>query len=268
MVALIAATDCDGTGRRGAHRNSFRKLMSRRWLPAPAAPSESGEHEGRPYLLWQPDSRPPWPAMVIVHGAGSQKENHGDFGRACAAAGWIALAYDQRGHGESNDEMSPEALADVGRMARFLATRAGVDADRVCVRGSSMGGFVAIQGAATSDALAGVIAICPAGERHLLRALRAGTLEMRAGERSRAALEAWLGEHDLRQAVELIHGKPLILIHAGGDEQIPSEWSEELYEHAAEPRKLIIVPGGHHRTAQHDAELQSVALRWLERALA
>lgn len=265
---VIGATDCDVTRHRGADRNSFRKLMSRRWLPAPATPSETGEHEGRPYLLWEPGSPPPWPAMVIVHGAASQKHNHGDFGRACAAAGWIALAYDQRGHGESADQMSPEALADVGRMARFLAARAGVDAERVCVRGSSMGGFVAIHAAAGSDAVAGVAAICPAGEQHLLRGLRAGTLEMRTGERGRIALEAWLGQHDLRHAVELMEAKPLILIHAGGDERIPSEWSEELYEHAAEPRKLIIVPGGHHRTAQHDPELQGVALRWLERALA
>jgi pimeloyl-ACP methyl ester carboxylesterase len=224
-------------------------------------------HEGRPYLLWLPDSPPPWPGMVIVHGAGSRKENHGDFGRACAAASWAAVAYDQRGHGASDDEMGPEALADVGRMARFVAAQEGVDAARVCVRGSSMGGFIAIHGAATSESISGVVAICPAGEEHLLRALRTGELEMRAGPESRAALEAWLGEHDLRDAVELMGPKPLLLIHAEGDERIPSESSRELYAHATEPRKLILLPGGHHRSAQHDAELQGVALRWLERTL-
>jgi alpha-beta hydrolase superfamily lysophospholipase len=206
--------------------------------------------------------------MLIVHGAGSQKENHGDFGRACAAAGWAALAYDQRGHGESEEEMSPEAFADVARMARFLAGHNGVDATRICVRGSSMGGFIAIHGAATSDAIHGVIAICPAGEQHLLRGLRSGELEMRAGPHARSALEAWLGEHDLREAAELLGAKPLLLIHAEGDERIPSDWSQELYDHAGEPRKLILLRGGHHRSAQHDAELQGVALRWLERQLA
>jgi len=232
-----------------------------------APPTESGEHEGRPYLTWLPSSPPPWPGMVIVHGAGSRKSNHGDFGRACAAAGWAALAYDQRGHGDSPDEMSAEALADVGRMARFLGAREEVDTERVCVRGSSMGGFVAIHGAATSDAIAGVIAICPAGEEHLLRGLRAGTLEFRASDRARADLAAWLGEHDLRDAVGLLGAKPLILIHAEGDERIPSEFSAELYGRAVEPRKLIVLPGGHHQSAQHDAELQGVALRWMERSL-
>jgi uncharacterized protein len=241
--------------------------MNRRWLPAPRAPSASGEAEGRPYLLWTPDSSPPWPGMVIIHGAGSRKENHADFGRACSGAGWAALAYDQRGHGEGDHEMSAEALSDVGRMARFLGSLDEVDGDRVCVRGSSMGGFVAIHGAATSESIAGVIAICPAGEEHLLRGLRERTLEIRAGERGRADLKAWLSEHDLRDAVELLGPKPLILIHAAGDERIPSEFSAELYERAAEPRKLIIIPGGHHRSAQHDAELQGIALRWLGRAL-
>src|SRR5438477_10855538 len=110
-----------------------------------AAPTESGVHDGRPYLLWLPESHPPWPGMVILHGAGSRKENHGDFGRACAASGWAALAFDQRGHGSSADGMSPAALGDVARMGRFLAGLDGVDAARLCVRGSSLGGFMAIQ---------------------------------------------------------------------------------------------------------------------------
>ena len=127
-----------------------------------SGPNEQGVHEGRPYTLWLPQSGPPWPAMVIIHGAGSRKENHGDFARACAASGWTALAFDQRGHGDSPDGMSPRALADVGKMARFLAQVEGVDASRVCVRGSSMGGFMAIQAAATTEKIAGAIAICPA----------------------------------------------------------------------------------------------------------
>jgi epothilone polyketide synthase D len=206
--------------------------------------------------------------MVIVHGAGSRKENHGDFGRACAAAGWAALAYDQPGHGESRDEMTPRAVAEAAAMARFLAERPDVDADRVCIRGSSLGGFIAIHAAATSNAIAGVIAICPADEQHLLRGLREGSLEFRATDRARADLEAWLGEHDLREAVTLLGERPLLLIHADGDERIPSESSRELHRRTTTPaKKLIVLPGGHHRSAQHDPELQGVALRWLIRSL-
>src|SRR5215211_4295940 len=115
-----------------------------RTLRAPRGPTETGVRDGRPYTLWLPDGvPPPWSAMVIVHGAGSCKENHGDFARACAESGWAALTYDQRGHGEADDEMTPAALGDVGAIARFLAAQEGVDPARVCVRGSSFGGFMA-----------------------------------------------------------------------------------------------------------------------------
>lgn len=233
-------------------------------LPTPKRPDERGRHQGRPYWLWLPEAPPPWPAMLILHGAGSAKENHADFARLCAASGWAALTYDQRGHGESEDLMAPAALADVGRMAALLAGRDEVDDRRICVRGSSMGAYMAIQAAATIDTIAGVIAICPATEAGLRRGLRDGELEMRADVE---ALDAWLGEHDLTDAVAGLVGKPLILLHARGDERVPYTSSEQLYAAAGEPRKLVVLPGGNHRSVQHDSELQGMALRWLERQL-
>jgi uncharacterized protein len=208
---------------------------------------------------------PPWPGVVICHGAGSRKENHADFARLATANGWAALAFDARGHGESDGEMTPEAVEDVIAMAELLALHEGVDPRRVAARGSSMGGFLAIHAAALSPRIAGVIAVCPASEDGMARGLRRGELEMRIGDA--AALEAWLAANDLREAVGRLRRQPLMLLHAEGDEQVPSEWSEELFERAPEPRKLILVPGGDHRSVQHDAELQSVALRWLERNL-
>jgi fermentation-respiration switch protein FrsA (DUF1100 family) len=232
--------------------------------PTPAQAAEHDFLDGLAYQLWLPESEPPWPGIVVLHGAGSRKENHGDFARLAADLGWAVITYDQRGHGESLGEMSPTAIADATAMARLLGRHDGVDPERVCARGSSMGGFVAIHAAAVSDTIAGVIAVCPAGERMLLESLRSDPLEMRA---DRAALEPWLEEHDLREAVALLGEKPLILLHAKGDDEVPADWSEELFERAAEPRKLILVPGGHHRSVQHDPELQGVALRWLERRL-
>jgi uncharacterized protein len=230
----------------------------------PRAASKRGTHRGLAYELWLPESPPPWPGLLIVHGAGSRKENHGDFARLASGSGWAALAFDQRGHGESDGEMSPAVVADASAMAKMLGSLDGVDQGRVCVRGSSLGGFVAIHAAAVEPAIAAVIAICPAGERMLLDGIRRGRLEMRADTE---ALVPWLEEHDLRDAVELLGEKPLILLHARGDEEVPASWSEELYERATDPRKLITMPGGHHRSVQHDAELQGAALRWIERAL-
>jgi uncharacterized protein len=217
------------------------------------------------YALWLPDDTPPWPGVVIVHGAGSRKENHADFARLATATGWAALAFDLPGHGDSEPPMSGAAVDEVIAMARLLGSQEGVDGERVVVRGSSLGGFLAIQAAAATHEIAGVIAICPAGEEHLASGLRRGSLEMRVDDP--VALEAWLLAQDIVQAVERIAPRPLILMHAEGDTQIPSDHSEMLYERAGEPRRLVIAPGGAHQTVQHDPELQGVALNWLEREL-
>jgi uncharacterized protein len=220
---------------------------------------------GLAYALWLLDDPGPRPGIAVVHGAGSRKENHADFARLATASGWAALTFDLPGHGESEGEMSGAAVDDVISMAGLLAAEEGVDANRVAVRGSSLGGFLAICAASVAPEIAGVIAICPASEDHLARGVRQRRFEMRVG--NPIDLEAWLVAHDIGAAVESIAGRPLILMHAEGDTQIPSEHSEELYERAGEPRKLVIAPGGAHTTVQHDAELQGMALRWLEREL-
>jgi uncharacterized protein len=203
--------------------------------------------------------------VVIVHGAGSCKENHADFARLAVASGWAALAFDLPGHGGSQPPMSGAATDDMIAMVRLLGSQEGVDAGRVAVRGSSLGGFLAICAAAVSPEVAGVMAICPASEDHLASGLRRGKLEMRVDDA--LALEAWLMAQDVGASVERIAPRPLILMHAEGDTQVPSDHSEELFERAGEPRKLIIAPGGAHTTVQHDPELQGMALRWLERQL-
>jgi uncharacterized protein len=203
--------------------------------------------------------------VVIVHGAGSRKENHADFARLATAAGWAALTFDLPGHGDSEPPMSGAAVEDVIAMARLLASQEGVDPGRIAVRGSSLGGFLAIHAAAASEEIAGAIAICPASQKHLASGLRGGRFEMRVGDP--VAMEAWLLALDIGDATELIAPRPLVLMHAEGDTQIPSDHSEGLYERAGEPRKLIIAPGGAHTTVQHDPELQAAALRWLERQL-
>jgi fermentation-respiration switch protein FrsA (DUF1100 family) len=222
-------------------------------------------HDGLAYALWLPADAPPFPGVVVVHGAGSRKENHADFARLATASGWAALTFDLPGHGESEGEMSGGAVGDVLSMVRLLAAANGVDAGRLAVRGSSLGGFLAICAAAAGPEIAGVVAICPASGNHLARGVRRGRFEMRVGDP--IGLEAWLMSQDVGDAVERIAGRPLILMHAEGDTQIPSHHSEELYERASEPRKLVIAPGGAHTTVQHDPELQAAALRWLEREL-
>ena len=54
--------------------------------------------------------------------------------------------------------------------------------------------------------------------------------------------------------------------YAKGDEQIPYTVSEQLHEVAHEPKRLLVFPGGHHRSLQHDLELQAASRLYIVKA--
>jgi uncharacterized protein len=217
-------------------------------------PAELGTRDGLAYALFRPEGGGAG-GVVMLHGAGSQKENQFDVARALRAAGVAAICFDQRGHGESDGALGAGALDDVATMAALLAP------GPIALRGSSMGGFMALM-ASTRMEVAGVVAICPATGEILARGLRAGRFSFRADHDAMHALLATADEAAAAAAL----GERLLLMHAEGDEQVPISVSREL--HAAAPAsRLIAVPGGHHRSIQHDPELTAVAVRFLTRAL-
>lgn len=218
-------------------------------------------HHGLAYALFTPASEPA-AGVVILHGAGSAKENHFDFGRAARAHGLAALAFDQRGHGRSDGVFGPTAIEDAVTMCELLAE----ESPSVGLRGSSMGGFVAIHAAAGWGRAVAVVAICPAAEDLLLRGLRADRFEF---EVDREATEPWLAALDVYEAVTRLGPRTaLLLMHAEGDEQIPYTVSQQLHAAAGEPKRLLLLPGGHHRSLQHDGEMQGESLRFIARAAA
>jgi alpha-beta hydrolase superfamily lysophospholipase len=229
----------------------------------PVMPTEVGRHAGLAYSLWLPADAPPNGAVVILHGAGSCKESHHDFCRALLPVGLASIAFDQRGHGDSDGPMAGRAVAAVVTIAALLRERAGDQALPLALRGSSMGGHLALI-AAEPAAAAAVVAICPASTAGLRRGLAAGTLGFDAAV---PALDALLSAHDL-YAIAASLEIPVLLLHAEGDEVVPVEHSRELAAQLRAPTsRLIAVPGGHHRSVQHDPELQAIAVRFIARAL-
>jgi len=221
-------------------------------------PAEIGVHEGLSFALFVPASEP-LATVVVLHGAGSCKESHFDFARACRADGLAALCFDMRGHGESEGALDARAVEDVAAMASLARSRTGVAA--AVLRGSSMGGYLALVSAREARAAA-VVAICPASAAGMARGLRDRRFEFRA---DLEGLGSVLASHDEVRAAEELD-IPLLLLHAEGDEVVPVEHSRALHVAAAGSR-LVAVPGGHHRSVQHDPELQALSIRFLREAL-
>ena len=217
-------------------------------------PPELGRRDGLAYALFRPAAEGAG-GVVILHGADSAKESHFDFARKLRAAGIASVCFDVRGHGESEGALGAGALDDVATIASLLP------AGPVALRGSSMGGWLAIAAAERVGAAA-VVAICPATSGGLLRAVQEGRFDFAADADGLglvlAAVDPEVAVYDL--------GERLLLLHAEGDETVPVEHSRRL--HAAAPgSRYVEAPGGHHRSIQHDDEYQALSLRFLERAL-
>ncbi len=245
-------------------RSYLRRALVRRLVRTvnPPRPVRTGRSGGLAYTLWLP-SETPRGGVGVLHGAGSCKESHHDYARVLIAAGLAAVTFDQRGHGESEGPMDGRALDDVVSMGQLLRDACGPELP-LALRGSSMGGHLAIL-AASAVGAGVVVAICPASGEGLRRGLRAGTLRFNADV---PAVDSLLASHDLHAEVEALE-IPLLLLHAAGDEQVPVEHSRELAKGLRSPvSRLIVLPGGHHRSIQHDPEMQAVTVQFIERALA
>lgn len=230
-------------------------MARRRPLPTPEPPAEIAAIDGLAYSLWRPPGEP-LGGLLVLPGAGSRKEHHHDMARAARAAGFTALAADLRGHGDSTGVLDARVLADLGALAALLPRP-------LALRGSSMGGYLALVAAEALGAAA-VVAICPASAAGLARGVRDRRFAFRADAESVLAFLAEHDEGDAAAALEI----PVLLMHAEGDAVVPVAHSRALAGRLRHPAsRLVAVPGGHHGSVQHDAELQGVALRWLRRAL-
>lgn len=221
--------------------------------------------------------------LVVGHGAGSRRQNHDEFCREACSQGFVVVALDFRGHGESGGMADGPLEEDIRAAVDHLRTLPFVAPDRLCYRGSSMGGFYGLKAATTED-FAAVVLLCPAGEQVILDALdeadpAAARTEAEApaaaevaeaappagGERplwDRAALRGYFEAQDSTHLAGLV-SSPVFIVHARGDEVVPFDHSLHLAGALAGPATLLALPGGSHTTAQHDPDIHRLTTDWL-----
>ncbi len=238
--------------------------MTRPRATTVAQPVQTGACEGLAYSLWVPaNGAAPGGGVVVLHGAGSCKENHHDYARAAVATGLAAIVFDQRGHGASIGPMDGRAIEDIAMIAAHLRSVLRDQRAPIALRGSSMGGCLAIAAAPVCDART-VIAICPASPEGLRRGIAAGRFSFDVDV---PELDGLLATIDLGAIVQSL-AIPILLLHAEGDEQVPVAHSRQLATRMnTTASRLIVLPGGHHRSIQHDEELQATSLRFIAAAL-
>lgn len=114
---------------------------------------------------------PSAPAVVLVHMLTRTKEDWRPFAERLQAAGTTALAFDLRGHGQSEGSSAPAAAMalDVQAALKWLAERPDGGSARVAVVGASLGATLAVLAAAEAPAVRGLVLLSPAADYRGLR---------------------------------------------------------------------------------------------------
>ena len=190
------------------------------------------------------------------------------------------ITFDFRGHGRSGglSTLGDKEIDDVDvavRYARELGYR------RVVTIGFSMGGSVVLRHAALRGGVDGVISVSGPGRWYYR-----GTMAMRrvhlAAERrlgraftkyvlnTRVSPDGWPTPDPMppAEAAARISPTPVLIVHGDQDIYFPPDHGQQLYDAAAEPKELWLVPGFGHAERHTDDALVDRIAAWADKASA
>ena len=238
--------------------------------------------EAIPALLTLPGAKStltaaPYPVVLLAHGINGKKEDLFLLAVALARAGYASLVLDTAGHGErpriggkavmslSPDEfhmMCAQTIVDYRRAVDFVKTRPDLNGAKIGYVGVSLGGILGgvfvgdepriktavfwaaggnwgkllttsqLNGKPKTDAVPTTTTTVPT------------TPSVTAGK-SATDLEKIMADVDPLYVLPQAAGHPLLFINGDKDVIVPTPCTDELYAAVKEPKKRIVLPGGH-----------------------
>ena len=180
--------------------------------------------------------------IVILHGFGSNKDGKAKkLARFFASRGYAALRFDFTGCGESKGalrgKIAAQEISDARRAISFLQRRGF---KRIGVIGSSLGGFVAVNVAASGARIKATVALCPPTRFD-----------------------------DFNALANARRTNKILFIHGTKDEVVPVQESQALYAAARSPKKIVLVRGADHRFSKtaHLRRAEREAAAWFNKYL-
>jgi dienelactone hydrolase len=188
------------------------------------------------------------PAVVLIHQGGSSREEWAPYAHTLPAAGYVALAYDVRGHGDSDSVpdlrglfddplLAPKDLAAAIAMLRAMPV---VDGERIAVVGASIGSNLACM---SIDAFGVKTAVAISGKT--------------------SAVFNLAGREDIRLR-SIFH---IATKQDGSGNR--ARWAQELYDRTEDPREIYIAADDAHgvKILRNEPELWYRIMSWLEATL-
>ena len=218
-------------------------------------------------VLHLPAGRARVPCVLACHGLGASKDSdkYQLLGAEFSAAGLALARFDFRGCGESSGVEHETTVAtrldDARAVLKYLELHRRLDR-RVGFLGSSMGGYIALHLAAERDDRSPVVTWnAPSNLEDLMDSDERDTPGLGV------ALALELATHRYARAPAGI--SRLLVIQAEADDVVPVEHGTALFERAAEPCDLVIVPGADHRFTDpaHRRDAVTRSVQWCLRFL-
>jgi dienelactone hydrolase len=219
-----------------------------------------------PAYLRMPGS-PGRPAVIMVPGLDSTKEELQATAEYFLARGLATLAVDGPGQGEAEygRPIEPAYEKVVTAAADYLLGRGDVDGAALGLFGVSLGGYYAARGAAYEPRITATVALAGPYRFDLdwdqLPAQTRATFRYRSGAGSEQQARELASRLTLEDAARLIT-RPLLVVGGGRDSIVPAYQQERLAKEAP-GAELVIYPDGSHGVTNHAYESRSRMADWL-----
>ena len=210
------------------------------------------------------------PAIVILHGWGSNSEMMLPLARPLHKAGFSLLLIDARGHGSSDEDRFPSLplfAEDLDHAIDWLRQQPAIDVENISLLGHSVGAGAALYSASRRNDLRAVVSVAAFAhpEWVIRRLLDAKRVPYRPfGWYALRYLEKLVGcSFDDMAPEKTISGVrcPVLLVHGKQDETVPVGDAQRIYAKGRPDQVgLWIVDGDHSFTVEQDMHIDRVAV--------
>jgi len=207
--------------------------------------------------------------ILHLHGNGDNISSFISLVHWLPARGYNVFMLDYRGYGRSDGVATIAGVHADARLAlQHLAGRTGPGSERVIVLGQSLGGSVGIYAAAHAaprerERIKGVVSEAAFSSYSRIAREKMNALWLTWPLQGPLSL-LFSDTYSAEDALPLLGGIPLLLIHGDRDPVVPYSHSQRLHDRAQGRRELWTVAGGGHIDALARNELRERLVTWLD----
>jgi uncharacterized protein len=233
-----------------------------------------------PLAAWTIHTTHGSPAVVLVHGFKTSRDEMVPWARFLHAAGYNVMLLDTRGSGQSGGGTIGLGATEPSDISFAVEVARGeFGTTKVAVLGISLGAGAAILAAAADKNITAVVADSAWTDQDFQLArlgfIDLGPVRLPLPPLGVLAVNAMVGADVTRarplDTIAKIAPRPILLIHSADDDNAttPLDGAKKLYEAAGEPKDLWVAPRGGHAGAINafPDEYRARVLAFLERSL-